>query len=184
MVKPTSSATFGVGLKLIRKMVEQQSSLDWYKAKLSKDIFKAGEVEVFEWVKDHADTYHQLPQLPTLEAQWSEITQIECPEPAAYYLDLIGKAVSVRHHQPVQHRKSVLVEGRQGRGRRCGRCNEKSIERHHPDKVSPAVDERGEGSAQAGADELSQHYRQGQQNRFWVGHPGQYVGRCHRGRFN
>lgn len=80
---------FNLGLKAIRRIVEEQKPLDWHKNKLNASLFKGEEVEVFEWVNTHLTKHHQLPKLETLASQYPEVKELDTPEPFSYYLDLI-----------------------------------------------------------------------------------------------
>jgi len=64
----------------------------WQKAKLSKEMFQPYEVPVFEWVRDHLQKHHTLPQVSTLELNHPEIAGIETPEPVSYYVERLENA--------------------------------------------------------------------------------------------
>ena len=84
-------STYNIGLKVIKKLVEEGDSLSWYKSKLREELFKGLEVDVFKWTEAHLLKYFDLPKPATLEAQWSDIAEVDCPEPVAYYIDLLEK---------------------------------------------------------------------------------------------
>jgi replicative DNA helicase len=78
---------YNLGLRALRRIVEDQKALDWHKHKVSESLFISGEVEVFTWVNAHLTKFHQLPQLETLCSQFPEVKELDTPEPFAYYLD-------------------------------------------------------------------------------------------------
>lgn len=84
-------STFNIGLKTIRKLVEEKDALGWYKAKLTAQLFKGVESEIYEWVASHLGKYHALPDIGTLTQQFPEIKEAECPEPTKYYVDLLDR---------------------------------------------------------------------------------------------
>src|SRR5262245_43817965 len=51
-------------------------------------LFKASEIDVFEFVRGFAKQYHKLPTEETIEAHTGEIL-VQHTEPAAYYFDLL-----------------------------------------------------------------------------------------------
>lgn len=77
---------YALGLKAIRRLCEEQNPLAWHRAKLSTQLFKAHEVEAFEWVRNHLSKHHVLPQLDTLAGAFPEVSSIETPEPVSYYV--------------------------------------------------------------------------------------------------
>ena len=85
------SGTYNIGLKVIKKLVQEGDSLSWYKTKLREELFKGIEVDVFKWAEAHLQKYFDLPKLPTLEAQFPDVVEVDCPEPPAYYIDLLEK---------------------------------------------------------------------------------------------
>lgn len=84
-------STFNIGLKTIRKLVEEKDALGWYKAKLSEQLFKGVETDIFKWVAAHLGDYHALPSFETLTQQFPEIKEADCPEPTKYYVDLLDR---------------------------------------------------------------------------------------------
>ena len=84
-------STFNIGLKTLRKMLETQNAIEWHRAKLTKQLFKGLEVEVFEWVDAHLYKYHHLPSLETAIQQHPELDDVTCPEPVKYYVDLLDR---------------------------------------------------------------------------------------------
>jgi replicative DNA helicase len=82
-----STATFGLGFKLLKRLCEEQSTLKWYRAKLIPEMFRPGEQEVLEWVNNHVVKHHVLPQPETLFSMFSDISQFPTPEPSSYYLE-------------------------------------------------------------------------------------------------
>lgn len=85
------ASTFNIGLKTIRKLVEEKDALGWYKAKLSEQLFKGMEVDIYKWVASHVGKYHSLPAFDTLAQQFSELKEVDCPEPTKYYVDLLDR---------------------------------------------------------------------------------------------
>jgi len=77
---------YGLGTKVIRRLCEEQSSLQWFKAKLRPVLFKPYEQDLFEWVSDHVRVHHTLPQLVTIETQFPDVAAVATPEPSSYYL--------------------------------------------------------------------------------------------------
>lgn len=83
---------FGIGLKVLRRLCEEQKPLVWQKSKLSAPLFKAHEQPAFEWVEKHLKQFHALPKLETLFANFPEIKEVETPEPPAYYVQMLENA--------------------------------------------------------------------------------------------
>jgi replicative DNA helicase len=90
--------SYALGLKVLRRLCEEQSPLKWNKDKLTAQLFKADEVQVFEYVQKHVLQYHQLPQIVTLEQAFPEIGQIQTPEPSGYY---VHKLETGFYHQTI-----------------------------------------------------------------------------------
>lgn len=82
--------SYQLGLKVLKRLVADEDALGYHKAKLSKKLFHADEVEVYQWIDSHLGSYQKLPVMATLEAQFPELKLITTPEPAKYYLDKIG----------------------------------------------------------------------------------------------
>jgi len=78
--------SYGLGLKVIKRLCVDQNPLAWQKAKLSPVLFKPYEQPVYEWVASHLSQHHTLPQIETLQAQFPDTGAIEVPEPASYYV--------------------------------------------------------------------------------------------------
>jgi replicative DNA helicase len=81
--------SFQLGLKALKRLVTEEDALAFNKAKLTKKLFHADEVGVFEWVDNHLSSYQKLPVLETLCGQFPELKAVQCPEPHKYYLDKI-----------------------------------------------------------------------------------------------
>jgi hypothetical protein len=79
--------SYAIGLRAIRRLCEQQQALEWYKAKLTAELFKANEVEVYEWVHNYVKSYHVMPPLETLFGMFPDLKDIPTPDPAGYYVD-------------------------------------------------------------------------------------------------
>jgi replicative DNA helicase len=83
------SGAFGLGFKCLKSLCATQQPMKWYRAKLIAEMFRPGEVEVFEWVDGFVQKHHALPQLTTLEQKFPDISNIEAPEPVSYYLEKV-----------------------------------------------------------------------------------------------
>ena len=81
--------SFALGLRVIRRLCEQQQPILWHQAKLSTTLFKGTEIEVFQWVDAHVSKHHALPQIVTLEAKFPDTKEVSTPEPASYYLTML-----------------------------------------------------------------------------------------------
>lgn len=86
-----AASTFNIGYKAITAFVRAQNPLEWYKAKLSLDLFKGAEIEIFSWTANHLQQYHSLPQVETLLSKFPELKSIDVPEPVKYYSDLLER---------------------------------------------------------------------------------------------
>jgi replicative DNA helicase len=83
-------AAFNLGLKVIRRLCQDQNPMTWYKAKLSDQLFKGErEKEVFGWVNLHLTKHHALPSIETIESKFPEFKEFTTSEPASYYLELL-----------------------------------------------------------------------------------------------
>lgn len=82
-----SLQTFGLGLRLLKRMCEEQQPLRWHKAKLVAEMFKGGEVKAFEWISNHVTKHHALPHPDTLVQAFPEVSGYPTPEPVSYYLE-------------------------------------------------------------------------------------------------
>lgn len=80
------ASNFGLGMKLLKRMCEEQKTIQWYKAKLITEMFMPGEQPVLSFVTNHLQSFHALPQAQTLFEKFPDIEQYPTPEPAAYYL--------------------------------------------------------------------------------------------------
>jgi replicative DNA helicase len=80
---------FAVGNRVIRRLCVDQNPLAWQHAKLSPVLFKSYEQPVFEWVRDHLKMHHALPKIETLQSQFPDIAQLDTPEPASYYVEML-----------------------------------------------------------------------------------------------
>ncbi len=80
---------YGIGLRVLRSMCEAQNPMHWHRAKLSAPLFKAHEVQAFEYVENHLKKYHVLPKPETLFAQFPDAQGAETPEPPGYYVSLL-----------------------------------------------------------------------------------------------
>ena len=76
---------YGIGLRALHRLCQEQSPLAWQKARLSVDLFKAHEQPCFEWVENHLTQHHALPHIDTLHLAFPE-TNTETPEPSSYYV--------------------------------------------------------------------------------------------------
>lgn len=89
-----AASTFNVGFKAIRRLVEEGDALGWHKAKMTEQLFKGVEVDVYKWVSAHLASYHALPAKETLFQQFPDIKDADCPEPVKYYTDLLDRRFS------------------------------------------------------------------------------------------
>lgn len=80
---------FNLGIKTLRSLCLAQNVLQYHRAKLSPLLFKQDEQAVYAWVDNHVQSFHALPQIPTLEAAWPELKSVDTPEPVKYYLTLL-----------------------------------------------------------------------------------------------
>lgn len=80
---------FNLGLMALRRLCEGQDVLEYHHAKLSPQLFKGQETQVFEWVDNHVKQFHALPQLSTLISAWPEVKEVQTIEPSKYYLTLL-----------------------------------------------------------------------------------------------
>ncbi len=78
-----------LGLRVIRRLCEQQETYEWYKSKLSPLLFKPNEQPVFKWVDDFVRTHHALPQIDTLVKYFPAVADVPATEVASYYVDLL-----------------------------------------------------------------------------------------------
>lgn len=81
--------TFAIGLKVLRRLCEEQKLAAWSKAKLNDSLFTVAELPAFHWVAAHVKAYHTLPQLDTLVQQFPDVKTLSTPEPTAYYVTLL-----------------------------------------------------------------------------------------------
>lgn len=84
-------STYNIGFKVIKKLIETGDSITWYKSKLNVELFRGLEIDVFNWTEAHLLKYFDLPTMPTLLSQHPDTAEVECPEPTAYYIDLLEK---------------------------------------------------------------------------------------------
>jgi replicative DNA helicase len=84
--------SYNSGLKAIRRLCEQQQSIEWFRAKLTPALFKPNELPVFQWVDEHVRKHHNLPQIETLSQMFPEVMDAPTPEPASYYVQILENA--------------------------------------------------------------------------------------------
>lgn len=82
---------FNLGMKALYRLVQDQKALEWHKHKVTGTLFLPSEKEAYEWVNDHLTKYHQLPKPETFVSKFPEAKEMDCPEPPAYYMDLLQK---------------------------------------------------------------------------------------------
>ena len=80
---------YALGLKVIRCLCQENSTLKWNKAKLTARLFHKDEQPVFEWVDHHVKTHHTLPKLDTLVLAYPDIGNVEVIEPSSYYIRIL-----------------------------------------------------------------------------------------------
>jgi len=84
--------SYAIGLKAIRRLCIQQSSIEWFKSKLNPALFKPNELPVYEWVDAHVKKHHALPQLATLQQAFPVVGDMQTDEPASYYVQELEQA--------------------------------------------------------------------------------------------
>ena len=80
---------YALGLRVIKRLCQEQNPLGWQRAKLSPPLFKSYEQPTFDWVNTHVKQHHVLPQLETLHANFPDTGALDVPEPATYYVGLL-----------------------------------------------------------------------------------------------
>jgi replicative DNA helicase len=114
--------SYALGVKVLKRLCQEQNALTWHKAKLSMVLFKPYEQPMYDWVAQHLKQFHVLPQLETLHAQFPDLAPVEIPEPSKYYLalleqqyfyDVLNKAnvdsQTLLKHAPNAHEQSVEI---------------------------------------------------------------------------
>lgn len=81
---------YNIGLKALRRLIEEQDALKYHQSKLSGALFKGDEVAAHAWVTSHLTKHQKLPQLETFLAQFPEAKEVVVSEPASYYLGLLS----------------------------------------------------------------------------------------------
>lgn len=81
--------SYGLGIRLIRRLCDEQKPLVWQRAKLAPTMFKPNELPVFEFVEKFLKTHHVLPQPATLQEYFPDVVQYVVPEPVSYYLQQV-----------------------------------------------------------------------------------------------
>jgi replicative DNA helicase len=77
-----------LGSKALKSLALAKDALGFYQAKLGVALFRGDQEQAhFTFTQAHYDKFHQLPTIQTLEAQFPELKELECPEPPAYYVD-------------------------------------------------------------------------------------------------
>lgn len=84
-------SSYQLGLKALHRLLTDGDALAFHKAKLSKKLFRANEVAVFEFVEQHLGHYQKLPLFETTLAKFPEMGEVAAGEPAKYYLDKLGE---------------------------------------------------------------------------------------------
>lgn len=83
-------SSYNIGLKALKRFVEDGNSFAYFKAKLTPILFKAGpELELFTVVDEHFRSYQSLPDASTVVGKFPEFAEIVAPETPKYYLDLL-----------------------------------------------------------------------------------------------
>lgn len=80
-----------LGMKVLRRLVDDADALKWYKAKLSPQLFTAGELQPYEFIAKHYGKFKQLPHIDTLESNFPEMKEVHALEVSAYYVDKLEK---------------------------------------------------------------------------------------------
>lgn len=81
------SGVFGLGWKVLKAFAKEQSAMKWYQAKLVPEMFKPGELEVFEWMQSFVTKHHAVPHVETLEGNFPDMKMYPVPEPASFYME-------------------------------------------------------------------------------------------------
>lgn len=90
--------SYAIGIKAIRRLCEQQDSIQWFRAKLSSALFNADALPIFEWVDAHVRKHHALPQIETLTTMFPIVGDVPAPEPSSYY---VGSLESAYFHKQI-----------------------------------------------------------------------------------
>ena len=75
---------FGTGLRVLRRMCEEQNTLLWQNSKLTPLLFKPHELPAFFWVENHLKKHHALPKPETLFQAFPDAAEGATPEPVSY----------------------------------------------------------------------------------------------------
>lgn len=80
---------YNIGLKALRRLIEEQDALKFHQSKLTAILFKGDEMAAHAWVTSHLTKHQALPKLETFLAQFPEAKEVTVPEPSSYYLGLL-----------------------------------------------------------------------------------------------
>ena len=84
--------SYDLGLKALKRLVLSQDKMEWYKAKLTPQLFSSSEVKAFEWVEKHVRDHHTLPHMDTFLSAWPQAEPVPVVEPVSYYLQKLESA--------------------------------------------------------------------------------------------
>jgi replicative DNA helicase len=77
-----------LGAKALKSLAMAGDALGFYQAKLGPALFRGEqELAAFNFTQKHYDKFQALPTVQTLQAQFPELSELEVPEPPAYYVD-------------------------------------------------------------------------------------------------
>lgn len=83
-------ALYNLGLSALKRLVLDENGYAYFRAKLSADLFKGeGEKEVFALIDGHFQKYKTLPDLSTVLVSHPDFAEVEAPEVAKFYIDLL-----------------------------------------------------------------------------------------------
>lgn len=80
-------STFNLGARTLKRFVLDENTYAYFKAKLTADLFKGEEKQLFEAVDKHFTSYQTLPKIDTLLTDFPFLAEVEAPEPSKYYVD-------------------------------------------------------------------------------------------------
>lgn len=107
-------SSFGIGYKALKAFVEKGDPLFWFKAKLIADMFKPGEREAWEFIQQHVNKYHALPNPQTLYGAFPDIQNFPTPEPANYYLEHLENRLYYERINAANVESQKLLKENQG----------------------------------------------------------------------
>lgn len=79
-----------MGTLVISKFIDEGSTKSYIKSHLNRDLFKAAEWNIFDFVNDHIAKYGEVPNKETV-LNHTGFAVIDTPEPLQYYIDELYK---------------------------------------------------------------------------------------------